>query len=436
MNREASTNAHEASLQFYQCAHARGKIKRLYIVSPESSVYTNTSECESIAFYDGDEYRIMAMDERRNVAYQVAIDAAMRSHQQQRSVSVLEIGPGAEAVLSRMLLTSAIACERMLRLIMVEGNQRSAQLASDAIKDALCNANDCEILHGFSTDERIVKQVSSENAWRPFHLFVSEILGSFLSSEGFPYIVYMARRDGLISDETRILPRFGATLVVPADYRQQSFRAGVSETLWGPRVVYGDARFDEVALASEWGVMEFYDFQTTSTKELEAQNVQTQVSEFTVNEDAELNSLLCVIWVDMGVSDLLPMTRRAHTKCRIDTKKLGSGNECSVNGTMNSATLASLLGKRKYTPSVGFTSASGTTMTAINWHRPLVLLDRPVHVLKGDTIRLVAYTRAHSLAPDYRFKVYVYRNGGIVLDLKRIVDLPYSHIRPIFSTPH
>ncbi len=187
-------------------------------------------EADSLVTYSSPTaYKSMAQDRRRNRAYEHAIAAAMKN---EKLRSWLEIGPGADILLTKYFIAAARANSRSsrrlkpLEYVGIEGNKTSFKKAEKELARFLQGSHQpfsYRLFHGHSSKDydNFGSKISNT-----FDLMFSEIFGDILSSEAFPYLLYKARTDdGLIDKNTQILPPFGATLFLPKEQRCSCRRA-------------------------------------------------------------------------------------------------------------------------------------------------------------------------------------------------------------------
>lgn len=383
-------------------------------VEVQSAHFDSGDESTAVEIYSYRGYDSMLRDRKRNLAYQRACELILTQHD---ISTIFEIGPGVHGFLSIMVLKSAT---RPLTFIGIEANKESADGATRAIQKFLDRSATFEhsthIIHGYSTDKKVKTELMRLQSG-PFDVMISEIFGDFLSSEAFPYIMNQARQDGLIQTTTRIVPRFGATLYLPASVsgrRRTKLRNTTAHM--GQQLCYSELPVHGTAIADNPGILEFYDFQNDFDLK------QQRSSTFLCKNNGYLDSIVCWIWSDMGVEDRM-QGLSAHCRSRFLCSYLDHRNHSDFPHYTGSELLKEEMKKASSFPSVSFTSMEGTSMTTTAWLRPLILLPRRIQVKAGDQIRISTESQA-SLASSYTFRVSV-NNGD-----EEVVLLSYEDIRP------
>jgi amino acid adenylation domain-containing protein/non-ribosomal peptide synthase protein (TIGR01720 family) len=138
--------------------------------------------------YDDVVYRAMARDETRNRSYRAALARKVAGK------TVLEIGPGPEAVLSRMCVEVGARKVYAVEISAETAERARAFVASLGLSDRI------EILHGDVVDLELPEKAD---------VCVSEIVGSIGGSEGAALLINRARR--LLSDPRAQIPARSVT---------------------------------------------------------------------------------------------------------------------------------------------------------------------------------------------------------------------------------
>jgi hypothetical protein len=125
----------------------------------------------------GEGYAVMTTDKNKIDAYRIAIQTAVAN----KHFNWFEIGPGADAVLSRIVLESSD--KPPTHLFSIEGNRLSSDSAIKKLQSSKYPENERWIVkHGLTTDDDI-KSMYSKTIKDFATACVSELLGMIMSAE-------------------------------------------------------------------------------------------------------------------------------------------------------------------------------------------------------------------------------------------------------------
>ena len=154
---------------------ASGKAK----VAMDSGAAPQQSHTEArqtdVDAYSAEGYQSMTTDGPRNEAFELAIKQAVRD----RLLVWLEIGPGSDAVLTKMVFKASRDQNKRVRLVAFEGNVESAERAREVVRKERPRV-DCQVFTGLSTNPRLVETATIHCP----DVLLHEILGFFAGSEG------------------------------------------------------------------------------------------------------------------------------------------------------------------------------------------------------------------------------------------------------------
>jgi len=136
-----------------------------------------------IETYNTEGYSCMNLDTKRNKVYQAAIESLVR----EGKLQWLEVGPGASALLTQMVLKA----HDETHIVAVEGNSASADAAVRALKDRYGDRKSAlqwEVHRGLVGTPAVASTLLDSG--RTFQCVLQEILGFFASSEGVAYVIH------------------------------------------------------------------------------------------------------------------------------------------------------------------------------------------------------------------------------------------------------
>lgn len=202
----------------------------------------------------------------------------------------LEVGPGADAVLTLMVLHS----QRDTSVTAVEVNDKAVTKARLHLKTAGL-APRARILSGLSTNKHVA---SLANAFGPFDAIVHELIGLLAGSEGAAYLLQQLKIDYHLSGSVVQVPCAAATFFCPVLLTPKQLNA--ERELYNvkdffclvKRLQIGDAQRATGGQGNEWlkaGVVEFIDF--TSDENLATYQERTTAFR-SPEKDAYVNALV------------------------------------------------------------------------------------------------------------------------------------------------
>ncbi|WP_437283007.1 amino acid adenylation domain-containing protein [Sorangium sp. So ce375] len=144
--------------------------------------------------YDELAYHAMSSDERRNESYRKALAGTVRDR------VVLEVGPGPEAILSRLCVEAGARKVYAVELLRDTFEEASAHVRGLGLADVI------EVIHADATAVELPEQAE---------VCVSEIVGAIGGCEGAAMIMNGVRR--LLSPGARMVPERSVTLFAPVE---------------------------------------------------------------------------------------------------------------------------------------------------------------------------------------------------------------------------
>jgi amino acid adenylation domain-containing protein/non-ribosomal peptide synthase protein (TIGR01720 family) len=156
--------------------------------------------------YDDVLYGSMARDEQRNLLYKGAFGERLRG------ATVLEVGPGAELVLSRLALEAGAEHVFAVELLQQTWERARARVEELGLGDRIT------LIHGDATQADLGTQVDA---------CISEIVGGIGGSEGAAFILNSVRR--FLKRPDAMLPRRAVTRLAAVSLPEELLRQGFSE---------------------------------------------------------------------------------------------------------------------------------------------------------------------------------------------------------------
>jgi hypothetical protein len=275
--------------------------------------------------YNDEGYECMSHDAVRNVRYDLAVSQRVREGKRKW----LEIGPGAHAKLTKMVLKN-----HGTTVVAVEGNP----LAAEEAKHQLAGFGDAaKVICGLSTDAHAIQQIRGAS-----YTLVQEILGLLASSEGICAILADLRKSAIQLDA--LVPTRAATFCAPAllcglrsaeeVYVAEDcfvlFRKLAIEKAWKATGGTGD-RWQQA------GLFEFLDFASAEKP------LQENESTFVTDSPATVNGLSSWIWCETcesGSKHRLAQTNYPYGCARAPPRSAASvdfSSRCDDGGAAASA---------------------------------------------------------------------------------------------------
>lgn len=377
------------------CDHVRDRVR--------TRMSTLADMC---AVYDDEGYAVMTQDTARNAAFRAAIAAAVAAG----CTAWLELGPGADAVLTRMVLAASPAT----RIVAVEGNRRSAAAAERALAAVGCGR--AKIVHALSTDFDVA---GDEDIATTIHAVLHEVLGYFASCEGVVFAArdWLRRRSPLRC--AAWLPSTFGTFYAPAllDEAALAKRGALAVDQPHGRWVLTRVRVGSRALQCPWqsaaGCLEWLDVATQDWEAGGAVLHQCRRVEFAAVHavttggcpaTVRVNALLFYIWAGF------PTLRSSHAGCAdASTRRAGRGPTTRAGASGASPPLVPDADVAAV-PSAAFVTAltslcpphDARVHAATAWPNVLLVLPTTWTLAAGDTLRVTTQAALEGPRPDYR----------------------------------
>ena len=362
----------------------------------------------SLAIYDVEGYGSMSGDIHRNRAFQRAFADFSEMRRQQHNAKkhrpgydVLEIGPGADAFLTKMLLRT----NPDLRILAVEGNARAAERAIISLRDAGFFAGSVDVINDLASDAP---------AW-DFALIVHEILGYFASREGVCHVMRDLRARLPPSKTRKFIPSCFGTFYSPVHITGSRGLGAVSLAADQPRMAFAknvclSRRICPLSPAT--GVLEWFDMDRTSDQDWIHQHRTTVFKVSAGARRAEVNALCVFIYI--GFESLSEARGSAKRKSRrAQSFHLAPGLAPGLNFV--SATTSARIRQDHQIELLHtmFTNAE----PASNWAEVLLFFNSPVLLLGTDQLHVRSVADLEPEIPDYHFTLLVKRSGSPVAEL-------------------
>lgn len=350
----------------------------------------------TVRAYDEEGYEGMTYDRERNEAYVRGIEEALGSARDGVR-RVLEVGPGADAVLTRM----ALDAHDSVQVVGIEGNPRSAMSARRVLAARGYDAKRVAILQALSTavDVRGLRDPAAvARVWQPDAL-LHEILGYFASREGAVYVL----RDLLNRLPQRprhMAPSTFGTFYTPSlvDRRAAPQVAQVvdvpSGTLLLTRMVLRESRL--LPFWPQCGTQEWVDWQPSSDWNADGFLRQHREARFVNASPApvDVNSITWFIWAGFRGGAARP-TQRSGAR---DRPVLPAVHDVPAHGSEFVSAFVS---------GQGYSGAKHAT----NWLNPVLLFEQ-LTLQPGDALHVRSFTDLAPYLPTYRMSVHHVRGGG------------------------
>jgi hypothetical protein len=363
----------------------------LSLVKSHVSVWRSTSSakpgnartlCEG---YTDESYASMNQDTVRNTFYKRCIDYAIRSGAR----TVLEIGPGDSALLTRM---AALAHANVF-LQAVEVNKISYNKACVLLRDEIKQGR-CKLVNGYSTELKSSLQ---------YDALLFEILGNVASSEGVVLVTKDLIDRGIIS-HAQCIPAAAATFITPvrlasADLNRQDVYIG--ENMISIRSLH----VQRTNLCSDVALLESLCFSGHQHFE-EPGHLLKHESLLTVQKSGVCHGLGTFIVV-----------------CGNGKGRSSKSQYRAINTFVEANTHA-----HRHRQWISTDSSDGHHAAA--WRNIVFLFDNPLQLEAQDLIQLQCQTLdATTLSPRYEIKCTVHRSNLIIFEDSRI----HSDLQPTYT---
>lgn len=351
----------------------------------------------NLANYNEEGYGNMTLDMPRNARYRAAIEY----HVQQNKRKWLEVGPGEDAVLTKMVMQA----DDDTQILAIEGNAKAVPKARAALKQFKARF---QIVSALSTDD---DAVAAMQAYGTVQGIVQEVLGFFASSEGVAAILAGLKRDAALAASVVFVPRRAATFCCPIYFTQP--RLGISSELYVAENAFALVRklgiFEcRTDTGGTWtpraAAVEYLDF-TADAEALAAPQFRRAV--FTTTTAARVNGIACWIWAET----------------------LASGGEKRLARTQYPYGDASV-------PSASATRLDFSSLwddegaRGLGWRNPILPFDRTVSLAAGDS--LIVEFRAYLQSPTPRYNIQVWHDNGDVEVQEYACKI--RNINPVFES--
>jgi len=402
------------------------------------------------AHYSTEGYGCMNDDVVRNGVYRAAIEAQVAAGAR----AFVELGPGANAMLTRLVLDapccpappgagggSSSSSPSTTTVLALEANAQSAAAAAAVLRARPEYRGRWAVLHAFVGGAGGCPAALHGGQLAGVGALVHEVLGFLAGCEGVARAVLQLqsllprRGQGLVC-----VPAAAGTFFVPSFVRPSSLRArGGSGALYAAPAFLLAARlpFSEVALVapraaaaagggaaaaggeppplvhaggSAVGCLEFFRFGSP----MEAQLVQARSTTFVCGARCVINSVACFVWA--GFAAGAPAAgERADGRARRGRRP--TGFPYGVAGLLGGAAGAAQaeadaedeLGAASFS-SCDWDADAGACASA--WRNLVVRLGAPLHLAPGDALRLAWHVSHAGPASAYALTASVERAGG------------------------
>ena len=191
---------------------------------------------KDLEHYDANQYEVMCCDQYRNTFFQQAIDEASTKY-----TSWLEIGPGADACLTKMVLNYP-----KNTITAVEGSHKAYNKFMTKM-NGMIEKKRVTPVSGYAGSANVKLHKQHE-------VLLSELLGHWASSEGYCEVL---RQCGIRYPSFKhVIPEFFGTMLVPVDLSETRY---ITPTMIGEKIVLlRDFQFIESRLSKNDQLMEAY----------------------------------------------------------------------------------------------------------------------------------------------------------------------------------
>jgi hypothetical protein len=325
----------------------------------EDSIQSATS------IYDKEKYSSMTSDVNRNRVYQKGIKLAIETQILNCPLQILEIGPGADAVLTKMIL----ACKTPMFLTAIEGNPKSATSAIVALRNY--DKKRFQVMQGNSNNDKFKSFFKSHT----FDILVQEILGFIASSEGIAYIINDFHEKNKKSKNIVMIPGSAATFYslcfITQKEIQSHFRRRTELLIGEDYIILPKLNFENINMfPKQMGCLEFLDFNNLNM-------IQTRTEKFDVTQDVAINSLAFFIWAGFPFANEEDKSKRKSRTTHMVSTNFPYGAEQSL-GTSE---------KTKWTNVLSLSSNANEGMSAAsNWQNKVLILPETVNLARKQTL--------------------------------------------------
>lgn len=377
----------------------------------------------------GEGYYNLTHDSNRVNAYKQAIAGAITYG---GCSQWLEIGPGADAVLTRLVLNKS----QNTSVIAVEGNLDAARHASSKLATAFPSSSSTQSPESTETKLPARWQVISALTTEPSakqaitacatktDAVLSELFGMIMSAEYVVDIINDIHQLG-VTTQKKFLPRWGATFYTPVcldakRHLKQSLRISHNEGvgvalapdgqwLHARRLPIQQAAVfrDSVTNLHQSGCLEFVDFASA----LGAQQMQTRVATFRNHSTQALlvDGFACWVWAgfDVTADKSDESVRHTGTAFPYDwTPSPDDSYSCDIPAASSvKASLSSFSGE----PDLGSYASS--------WRNVVMLLRSPLLVQQNTELRVTSTSDLRApYQPTYAWSASVIEGDGTILD--------------------
>jgi hypothetical protein len=348
----------------------------------------------------GEGYAVMTTDKNKIDAYRIAIQTAVAN----KHFNWFEIGPGADAVLSLIVLESPPT-----HLFSIEGNSLSSKSAINKISSKYPENKRWIVKHGLTTDEDI-KSMYSRTIKDFATACVSELLGMIMSAEYVVDIIDDVQKN-YVSESTTMLPRWGATFYSPMVLNESHLKLtldklkskGVGVGV-DPEKNWLHASKVPIMKASAFpgksGVLEFMDF----GKAMADQRYQDRVTYFKNDsmDDLSINSLGLWIWLGF---DQEPRRGRISKTGYPYGYVIGDGEKYMVRGGPVPIDISSLSDEKE------------RDVVCTNWRNVVMLFNQDITIPTNYSLKVQSICDLRTpYEPKYIFHASVCDSEGLVID--------------------
>ncbi len=246
--------------------------------------------------YDELAYHAMTSDERRNDSYRSALAETVRDR------VVLEVGPGPEAILSRLCVEAGARKVYAVELLRDTWEKASARVRELGLEDVI------EVIHADATAVELPELTE---------VCVSEIVGAIGGCEGSAVIMNGVRR--LMTPDARMVPERSVTLIAPVELPAEllaqlafdALPARYVERIFAEVGRPFDLRLsvrglDHSHLLAPPRVFEDLDYRS----EVEAE--RDEIEEFEITRAGTIHGFLVWLTLDCGAGPVLDILRHEH----------------------------------------------------------------------------------------------------------------------------
>ena len=249
---------------------------------------------------NGEGYYVMSSDTMKIDSYRNAIKAILAK----KKSNWLEIGPGSDAVLSRIVMDNSD--DKKLKLTMIEGNSEAFKKVKSIMGKNYFNRL-WKLYSGLSTSGTVREKVMKHWNGERVEVVVSELLGMIMSGEHAVDIMEDVQRNYVKGGgEVVMIPRWGATFFTPMNISKQhlkkSLKAGLGVCLSPDLNWLHSSRVDIKSgsvFSMQSGLLEYIDFKYA----MREQKYQQRVHRFKNDGLSEIIVNSLGLWIWCGFDD-------------------------------------------------------------------------------------------------------------------------------------